>query len=104
MHHSVKAEPNQTFASMQRTFYPKHCLYFGDGSGRDTQVTTNNGGLNHISVKGMGHTGAHFAKYNGNVQVRSSPSPAKEPVTHYYQSDGSGRDAYVLNNNGGYRP
>lgn len=25
-------------------------------------------------------------------------------MTHYYQSDGSGRDSYVLKHNGGYRP
>lgn len=52
----------------------------------------------------MGNTGTHFAKFKSNVHVRSSPSPAKEPVTFYYQSDGSGRDGYVLRDNGGYRP
>ena len=35
---------------------------------------------------------------------RRSPSPAKEPVTHYYMSDGTGRDSYVLMDNGGSRP
>lgn len=35
MYHSIKTETNGTFASMQRTFYPKHASYFGDGSGRD---------------------------------------------------------------------
>lgn len=52
----------------------------------------------------MGHTGTHFTKYKSNVHTRGSPSPAKEPVTFYYQSDGTGRDSYVLSNNGGYRP
>jgi len=33
---------------MQRTFYPKHASYFGDGSGRDTQIIYNNGTLNSI--------------------------------------------------------
>ena len=28
----------------------------------------------------------------------------KEPTTFYYVSDGTGRDSYVLQNNGGYRP
>lgn len=30
-------------------------------------------------------------------------SPNKEATTFYYQSDGSGRDSYVLKNNGGLR-
>ena len=50
----------------------------------------------------MGHRGIHFARYNSNVQ-RKSPSPHKPPPTHYYMSDGSGRDSYVLKNNGGSR-
>lgn len=28
----------------------------------------------------------------------------KNPPTFYYQSDGTGRDSYVLADNGGYRP
>ena len=51
----------------------------------------------------MGHTGFHHQKYNSNVARRSSPSPSKEASTFYYQSDGSGRDSYVLKNNGGLR-
>ena len=30
---------------MLRTFSPKHANYFGDGTGRDTYVVTNCGGL-----------------------------------------------------------
>ena len=104
MYHSIKTETNPTFASMQRTFYPKHCHYYGDGSGRDLQVTVNTGGLVRPEIRGMGHTGVQFSKYKSNVHRRSSPSPAKEATTFYYQSDGSGRDSYVLQNNGGLRP
>jgi hypothetical protein len=46
----------------------------------------------------------HLQKYNSNVTRRVSPSPRKEASTFYYQSDGSGRDSYVLKNNGGLRP
>ena len=77
--------------------------YFGDGSGRDVQVTVANGGLNRVDKVGMGHTGVHFYKYNNPVTSRRSPSPTKEATTFYYQSDGSGRDSYVLKNNGGLR-
>ena len=35
----------------------------------------------------------------------ASPPPGKKDApTWYYQSDGSGRDSYVLKNNGGLRP
>ena len=91
---------------MQRTFYPKHVNYFGDGSGRDLQVIYNNGTLNSVNKRGMmAHHGVHLKKYNNsNGPVKPTPSPVKEPMTFYYQSDGTGRDSYVLSNNGGYRP
>ena len=103
MFHPNKTQPNQVFASLQRTFQPNHVNYFGDGTGRDAQVVVNNGGLNHIDKRGMGHGGMHFFKYNSNVHRRKSPSPRKEATTFYYQSDGSGRDTYVLKDNGGLR-
>jgi|TARA_B110000285_G_scaffold224695_1_gene281845 hypothetical protein len=59
MYHPNKVQPNAGFASMQRTFYPKHASYFGDGSGRDVQIIMANGGLNSIDKKNMGHTGTH---------------------------------------------
>lgn len=38
---------------MMRTFSPKHALYFGDGTGRDTYVVTNDGGLRDLDKVGM---------------------------------------------------
>ena len=32
-------------SNLQRTFSPKYTHYLGDGSGRDTYVIKNNGGL-----------------------------------------------------------
>lgn len=106
MYHPNKTEPNGCFASMQRTFYPKHISYFGDGQGRDLQVTQNNGGLNRVDKIGMQmHHGVQLKQYNqSNGPPKGSPSPKKEPTTFYYQSDGTGRDSYVLKHNGGYRP
>ena len=58
MYHPNKVQPNQGFAALQRTFYPKHVNYFGDGTGRDFQVTVNNGTLNAVDKRGMmGHHG-----------------------------------------------
>jgi hypothetical protein len=88
---------------MQRTYYPKYVNYYGDGTGRDQQVTTNNGGLASTSKKAMGHQGVHFNRYNSTVSKKASPSPTREALTFYYQSDGTGRDSYVLMDNGGLR-
>lgn len=38
MHFTSKAQPNATFAGLQRTFYPKYASYFGDGAGRDSHI------------------------------------------------------------------
>ena len=32
-------------ANLNRTYHPKHVTYTGDGYGRDSYITTNNGGL-----------------------------------------------------------
>ena len=53
---------------------------------------------------GLGHQGVHLNRYNSIVTQRRSPSPSKNAPTFYYQSDGSGRDSYVLMDNGGLRP
>ena len=55
----------------------------------------------------LGHTGVHMQRYNvytTNKNSKKSISPHKEATTFYYQSDGSGRDGYILMDNGGSRP
>lgn len=104
MYFPGKSQPNATFSSLQRTFYPKHVNYFGNGTGRDSFITQNNGTLNKVDKVGMGHQGVHLKQFNSsNVSRRQSPSPCKEATTFYYQSDGTGRDSYILKNNGGLR-
>ena len=103
MYFGGKTQPNMCLASMQRTYYPKHVSYFGDGAGRDSLVIEANGGLTSQKKAGMGHQGVHLSIY-GPGPKRHSPSPQKNATTWYYQSDGSGRDSYVLMDNGGLRP
>ena len=103
MYHPGTTQPNTNLASMQRTFYPKHCHYYGGGAGRDGFIIINNGGFNNIDKPNMGHTGVHQKMYNSNVANRQVTTPRKDASTFYYQSDGSGRDSYVLKNNGGLR-
>lgn len=103
MYHPGKTQPDYHLATLNRTFYPKHVGYFGAGCGRDGFIIINNGGLNRVDKQNLGHTGVHLKQYNVSVTARDKPTPRKEPTTFYYQSDGTGRDSYVLKNNGGYR-
>ena len=56
-HHPVshsRAYPHSALEStMHRTFYPKHASYMGDGTGRDSYVILNNGGLNSTDKRAM---------------------------------------------------
>ena len=106
MYHPNKTQPNYSLAALQRTFYPKHLSYFGDGTGRDVQIIMNNGTLNAIDKVGMmSHHGVQLKQYpSPQGPPKPTPSPAKDATTFYYQSDGTGRDTYVLKNNGGLRP
>jgi hypothetical protein len=89
---------------MQRTFNPTYTRYYGNGTGRDHQVIQYDGGLTSNAKGGLGHTGVHLPRYNHSVTRRTSPTPVKEASTFYYQSDGTGRDSYVVMDNGGLRP
>ena len=75
---------------MLRTHEPKYVSYFGDGSGRDSYVIVNNGGLtSEIKPNLMRRP---FINTNRDL----NKSPHKEAMTITYHSDGSGRDSYVL--------
>ena len=80
---------------MMRTFSPKHALYFGDGTGRDTYVVTNDGGLRDLDKVGM--TRRPFK----NTIKTNIKGPVNEPMAVSYHSDGTGRDTYVIKNSGG---
>ena len=81
-------------ASMTRTFCPRYANYMGDGSGRDSYVIVNNGGLTNSDKRAM-------CWRNTRMPQNHQASPRKEAVSHTYISDGSGRDSYVLHNSGG---
>jgi hypothetical protein len=70
-------------AALQRTHAPKYVSYYGDGSGRDHQIISNNGGLTSVDKYGMGNAGIHMRKYHGPAGS-SSPKPNKSPSTYYY--------------------
>lgn len=64
----------------------------------------NNGGLERVNKANLGNHGVHQKRYNTINTRERSGSPSKDAPTHYYQSDGSGRDGYILMDNGGSRP
>ena len=81
-------------STMTRTFNPKYASYMGDGSGRDTYVILNNGGLANSEKRAM--------MWRPNKVARPvDPKPYKQAPAKKYQSDGSGRDSYVISNSGG---
>ena len=78
----------------------KHDLmYHVNGTGRDTYIFNNNGGFAASKIH-------HIAS---SSQLRQKPSPSQSPIRQciiesrprIYVQDGSGRDGYILENNGG---
>ena len=81
-------------STMTRTFYPKYASYMGDGSGRDSYVVVNNGGLANNEKK--------YMMWRPNkVPKPQDPKPYKMVAAVNYRSDGTGRDSYVVSNAGG---
>ena len=59
MFHPNKPNQNYGLATMQRTFNPKHCSYWGNVTGRDAQIILNSGGFTKCEKQFLGHTGVH---------------------------------------------
>lgn len=97
-HHPVnpmsKYPHSSVEAGMTRTFYPKYASYMGDGSGRDSYVILNNGGLANSDKRAM------MWRPNKIPKI-VDPKPYKPVAAKKYQSDGTGRDSYVISNSGG---
>ena len=92
--HTARYPHSSLESGMCRTFYPKYASYTGDGSGRDSYVTVNNGGMTGDTKRGM--------MWRPNKLPQNvSPRPYKAAPALKYQSDGSGRDSYVIQNSGG---
>ena len=86
---------NSTEAALCRTFNPTYASYSGDGTGRDSYIILNNGGLSKEPKRNMMWQSLNKCRPDIRV-VGHKPTP-----THKYKSDGSGRDSYVIRNQGG---
>ena len=82
---------------MARCTNPGYVNYSGDGSGRDSYIILNNGGLTHEPKDHM--------MWSSKIKTPRvmQKSPHKGAVGFQYRSDGSGRDSYVLKNSGGLK-
>ena len=79
---------------MTRTYNPTYASYMGDGSGRDSYIILNNGGLARFDK-------SYMMTRKNRASPDNSPKPFKKPASFKYQADGSGRDSYVMQNGGG---
>ena len=88
--------------NMRRTFNytsPKAAFYSSDGTGRDTYISINNGGMtSRKPFGGIVDSGKVFnylgAFLNDNCFHARTPSLGSKYF--YYHSDGTGRDTYVV--------
>ena len=80
---------------MMRTYNPTAIGYSGDGSGRDSYVILNNGGLTNSDQKNP--------MWKPTIRsTRDTKMVTHKPaVAFQYYADGSGRDSYVIRNSGG---
>lgn len=87
--HTARYPHSYLESTMTRTFCPKYASYMGDGSGRDSYVILNNGGLAASDKRAM--------MWRANkVPVDVKPKPYKMAPALAYRSDGTGRDSYVI--------
>jgi hypothetical protein len=80
--------------------------YGRDGTGRDDYIALNNGGLNKITYspsKGLS-TGSQMYVGRNQHGPRGDIFPALLGKTINYNYNGSGRDSYIANSNGGFYP
>lgn len=82
---------------MYWTFYPKYAHYMGDGSGWDSYILKENGGLCHEKSKER----AKSTIFSWDLPSTTIPIGFKPTPTFKYISDGSGWDFYVTHSSGG---
>ena len=79
-----------------------HSLHYrSDGGGRDAYVYYNNGGLNSYQVSNKLKSDKIMSgRFLPSQNLKESFGCPARPI--HYVSDGSGRDSYVCNNDGGF--
>jgi hypothetical protein len=89
---------NHEEMSLYRTQRPRYVLYSTDGLGRDTYISFNNGGFWKDNVAKVSTTTVYDHQNHAAYH-----SIGKRAAPFRYYSDGSGRDSYVLDHDGGLK-
>ena len=84
---------------------PKTSFYLHNGSGRDTYIGWNSGGLRHEAHPLKMCFSSKIRRKNDDMAFKiGSPHMQNTKITHAgvkYFGDGTGRDSYVITNDGG---
>jgi hypothetical protein len=83
--------------SLGRTFNPKVSSYQRDGWGRDSYISTNNGGFTSSLTKSAV---SHINPLRDHAKMNAPRMHGKPAV---YRSNGTGRDFYISMDSGGFR-
>jgi hypothetical protein len=79
--------------------------YVTNGTGRDTYIYNDNGGFNAIKLPRSQFKPASISLGHPSIDYKRAYNKEKSPVIHSravgYRTDGSGRDGYIVSNNGG---
>ena len=86
---------------MMTTSSPGHAkLYNADGTGRDSYVHLNNGGFTVTNLPAIGQRSGSFVPPIAIRRNSNGGGAANRPIL--YQTNGSGRDSYIVCNSGGF--
>ena len=91
-----------TLLPLYRTDHQKFSTYRGDNTGRDTYIIMSDGGFQPEPFR-KGYKGKDAYNTSGKVKFSSSVSGKllKPMGSVYYPPNGTGRDTYIIKNNGG---
>lgn len=87
--------------TLYRTNDPKFTTYQGDGSGRDTYIVLNDGGLQPDPMRKGLNNDARFNLSSKAASPKAFGFLLKPSQRIYYPPNGSGRDTYIIDDNGG---
>ena len=87
---------------LYRTNDPKFPTYKSDGYGRDHYIVSNNGGfIPTPHICGLQPPQGFFVSPRARPMKTTYGSKIRHSGNIYYPPDGSGRDTYIVTNNGG---
>ena len=79
-------------------------MYHTNGTGRDTYIFSSNGGFAMQHRPGVVRidNGKFLPSIKGNASPQKYPALAHNPMPRRYKHNGTGRDGYIANDNGGF--